>query len=176
MLAAFLAFSCVGFRANDSAMLTEEPAIDINEDGAQYIGNGIVPLAPENNDETSTVHPYVLEVVELVNKERAKEGIAPVELDLALCDATDIRAKEAKKSFSHTRPNGKRCFTVLSEAGITYKIAGENLGGYITTPKRAVAAWMNSEGHRKNIMNPRFTHIGVGYVPDGNFWAQFFVG
>ena len=175
-LSAFLAFGCIGCGASDSAMLTDEPAIEINEDGGQYIGDGMVPLAPGDGEETPTVHKYVLEVVDLVNEERAKEGIAPVELDLALCDAADIRAQEAKKSFSHSRPNGQRCFTVLSEAGITYRIAGENLGGHIKTPKRAVSAWMHSEGHRKNIMNPRFTHIGIGYVSSGDYWAQFFVG
>lgn len=173
-LAAFLTWGCIGCGANDSALLTDEPAVEINEEGGQYIGDGMVPLAPGDGEES--VHKYVLEVVDLVNEERAKEGIDPLELDLDLCEAAEIRAKEAKKSFSHTRPNGERCFTVLSEAGITYKIAGENLGGHIKTPKRAVAAWMNSEGHRKNILNPKFTHIGIGYVSNGNYWAQFFVG
>lgn len=175
-LTALLAFGCMGC-GTDSAMLTDEPATDINEDGSQYIGDGLLPLAPEpGTEEVPEVHKYVLEVVELVNEERAKEGIAPVELDMTLCDAAQIRAQEAKKSFSHTRPNGERCFTVLSEAGVSYRIAGENLGGHIKTPKRAVAAWMKSEGHRKNIMNPRFTYMGVGYVSSGNYWAQFFVG
>ena len=173
-LAAFLTWGCIGCGANDFALLTDEPAVEINEEGGQYIGDGMVPLAPGDGEES--VHKYVLEVVDLVNEERAKKGIAPVELDLALCDAAEIRAKEAKKSFSHTRPNGERCFTVLSEADITYRIAGENLGGHIKTPKRAVAAWMKSEGHRKNIMNPRFTHIGIGYVSSGDYWAQFFLG
>ena len=173
-LAAFLTWGCIGCGANDSALLTDEPAVEINEEGGQYIGDGMVPLSPGDGEES--VHKYVLEVVDLVNEERAKEGIAPVELDLALCDAAEIRAKEAKKSFSHTRPNGERCFTVLSEADITYRIAGENLGGHIKTPKRAVAAWMKSECHRKNIMNPRFTHIGIGYVSSGDYWAQFFLG
>ena len=176
MMTAVLAWSCVGCGTNDSAMLTDEPAVEINEDGGMYIGEGMVPLAPGNEAEDAVVHKYVLEVVELVNAERAKEGIAPVELDMALCQAADIRAQEAKKSFSHTRPNGSRCFTVLTEADISYLIAGENLGGHIKTPKRAVAAWMKSEGHRKNIMNPKFNYIGVGYVSSGDYWAQFFVG
>lgn len=175
-LATILAWGCIGCGANDSAMVTEEPAIEINEKGGMYISEGIVPLSPDGEIDYDAVHKFALEVVELVNEERAKEGIAPVELDLVLCDAADIRAQEAKKSFSHTRPNGERCFTALSEAGITYKIAGENLGGHIKTPKRVVAAWMKSEGHRKNIMNPKFNYIGVGYVSNGNYWAQFFVG
>ena len=175
-LAVVLAWGCVGCGANDSAMLTDEPAVEINEDGGMYIGEGMVPLAPGADVDDAAVHKFALEVVELVNEERAKEGIAPVELDLVLCQAADIRAQEAKKSFSHTRPNGERCFTALSEAGVSYTIAGENLGGHIKTPKRAVAAWMKSEGHRKNIMNPRFNYIGIGYVSSGDYWAQFFVG
>ena len=176
MLTTVLAWGCVGCGGNDSAMVTDEPAVEINEDGGIYIGDGMVPLAPGDGEDESPVHKYVLEVVDLVNEERAKEGIAPVELDLALCEAAQVRAEEAKKSFSHTRPDGRRCFTALSEKDITYRIAGENLGGHIQTPKRAVAAWMKSEGHRKNIMNPKFSYIGIGYVSSGNYWAQFFVG
>ena len=175
-LTTLFAWSCIGCSSNDSAMLTDKPAVEINENGGMYISEGTVPLAPDADIEYDAVHKFALEVVKLVNEERAKEGIAPVELDLVLCDAAEIRAQEAKKSFSHTRPNGERCFTALSEAGVTYKIAGENLGGHIKTPKRAVAAWMKSEGHRKNILNPKFNYIGVGYVSNGNYWAQFFVG
>ena len=85
-------------------------------------------------------------------------------------------AEEAKKSFSHTRPNGTTCFTALKEAGISYAKAGENLAGKIKTPKKVVKAWMDSPGHRKNIMDPAFSQIGVGYIESGSYWCQFFLG
>ena len=91
-------------------------------------------------------------------------------------ECAQLRAEEAKKSFSHTRPNGTACFTALKEAGIDYMAAGENLAGKIKTPEKVVKAWMDSPGHRKNIMDPRFTQIGVGYVAEGNYWSQFFLG
>ncbi|MBO5150052.1 MAG: hypothetical protein J6B66_07460, partial [Anaerotignum sp.] len=119
---------------------------------------------------------YVFAVVDLVNEERAKENLAPLSLNRTATDAAQVRAEEAKKSFSHTRPNGTKCFTALAEAGVTYTAAGENLAGKIKTPEKVVDAWMNSPGHRKNIMNPKYSQIGVGYVSSGNYWSQFFMG
>lgn len=122
------------------------------------------------------VHEYVFAVVDLVNEERAKENLAPVTLDRAATTAAQVRAEEAKCCWSHTRPDGRKCFTALAEAGVTYQAAGENLAGKISTPEKVVQAWMDSPGHRKNIMNPKYTQIGVGYVADGNYWGEFFVG
>ncbi|WP_458406859.1 CAP domain-containing protein [Anaerotignum sp.] len=122
------------------------------------------------------VHEYVFAVVDLVNEERAKENLAPVTLDRAATTAAQVRAEEAKCCWSHTRPDGRKCFTALTEAGVIYRAAGENLAGRIATPEKVVQAWMDSPGHRKNIMNPRYSQIGIGYVADGNYWGEFFVG
>ena len=180
MMTAVLAFGIAGCggsaepAAEDSAMLTEEGAEDLIDDGSVVIFEEDVPLAGEPGSED--IHEYVFAVVDLVNEERAKENLAPLSLNRTATDAAQVRAEEAKKSFSHTRPNGTKCFTALAEAGVTYTAAGENLAGKIKTPEKVVDAWMNSPGHRKNIMNPKYSQIGVGYVSSGNYWSQFFMG
>ena len=90
-----------------------------------------------------------------------------------------IRSKELVKLFSHTRPNGTSCFTVLE--GISYRCMGENIAAGQRTPKEVVTDWMNSPGHRANILSPDFTKIGVGLVYNSNsvygyFWTQIFLG
>ena len=179
MMAAMLLFGMTGCggsepAAEDSAMLTEDGAMEELEDDGFIIFEEDVPLAGEPGSED--IHEYVFAVVDLVNEERAKENIPPVSLNRAATSAAQVRAQEATKSFSHTRPNGTKCFTALAEADISYQAAGENLAGRIKTPEKVVDAWMNSPGHRKNIMNPKYSQIGVGYVSSGNYWSQFFLG
>ena len=104
-------------------------------------------------DKPSAVSKFEHEVTVLVNKERAKVGLNPLkEIDI-LVKAADVRAKEISVLFSHTRPNGERCFTAFYEAGVpdlTWK--AENIAFGFDTPERVVEAWMNSEGHRTNIL------------------------
>lgn len=114
------------------------------------------------------------EVLILVNKERAAHSVAPLKLDKDLEKAADIRSKEVTTVFSHTRPDGTRCFTVSSKAN------AENLAAGQKTPEKVVAAWMNSPGHRKNILNPRYTTIGISYIKKDTgyktYWVQLFGG
>ena len=91
--------------------------------------------------------------------------------------AANIRAQEIISKFDHVRPNGQSCFSVLNEMNIRYQTCGENIAAGQQTPEEVVTAWMNSEGHRKNILNPNFTKLGVGYVTGGNYrhnWVQLF--
>lgn len=141
--------------------------------------------AANTNTSTSTpaVSPseYVNEVLRLVNSERAKEGLSALTLNNTLCKAADVRAAEIVKSFSHTRPNGTSCFTAVKEAGYTnYRSLGENIAAGQKTPVAVVTAWMNSPGHRANIMSKNFTTIGIGYLNTssgyGHYWTQMFAG
>ncbi|NLL38046.1 MAG: hypothetical protein GX254_00460 [Clostridiales bacterium] len=129
--------------------------------------------APGEDD----VGTFKARVVELVNAERAKEGLAELlELE-TLTAAADLRAYESAQSFSHTRPNGQRCFTVFSEYSMKYKAAGENLAYGFKTPEAMIEAWMNSESHRANILDPDFTYIGIGYYVNENgrgYYSQLF--
>lgn len=119
---------------------------------------------------------YANAVLNLVNKYRKQNGLASVKLDSALSGAASTRAKEIISSFSHTRPNGSSCFTVLSENGISYNGAGENIAYGQSSPDEVMTAWMNSAGHRANILNASFTHLGVGVYESGGtlYWTQLF--
>lgn len=129
-----------------------------------------------NQNNSSSESAYISEVVRLVNVERAKEGLSALKSDSLVQSAAQVRAMEIVSSFSHTRPDGRDCFTALAEAGVRYSGAGENIAYGQRTPAEVVQAWMNSPGHRANIMNGNFTTIGVGCYKSGNtyYWSQFF--
>ena len=112
-------------------------------------------------------------VYEIVNQERIKAGVKPLRFNDKVYKAAMIRAKECHKYFSHTRPNGKDCFTALSEAGVKQNYAGENIAVGFSSPKSVMEGWMQSSGHRSNILNPVFTDFGCGVCNTGE-WTQFF--
>lgn len=141
-----------------------------------WIGNYYV--GPDGRWIRDTATVYEMEVANIVNKERAAMGLEPLEYDYKLAEAAGVRAKELEKKFSHTRPDGTACFTVLGEYGIEYWTCGENIAAGQKTPEEVMNAWMNSPGHYMNIMG-YYTHIGVGYYVDANGrpnWVQLFVG
>lgn len=120
-----------------------------------------------------------LEVLELVNKEREKEGLEPLEMDYKLYEAAEIRAKEQKKKYDHTRPDGERWNTVLKEVDYNYSIAAENLGwteGSLSTAEYIVSEWMNSPVHKSNILYDGIEELGVGIYKSGDktYWVQLF--
>lgn len=122
-------------------------------------------------------HAFIKEVVNLVNIERAKEGLSPLTIDTKVQSAAMVRAKECEQSFSHTRPNGSSFATALKEQNVSYTRVGENIAWGQRSPKEVMTAWMNSSGHRANIMNPNFTTIGVGYYENSkgtDYWCQLF--
>lgn len=129
---------------------------------------------PDDNE----YHSYVQQIVDLVNIEREKAGLAPLTLDKKVTEAAQVRAKEIRQSFSHTRPNGSNFATALREQNVSYRHAGENIAWGQPSPEAVVNAWMNSSGHRANILSKNFTKIGVGYVQYNgrNYWSQLFVG
>ena len=110
---------------------------------------------------------------EIVNQERIKAGVKPLRFNDKVYKAAMIRAKECHKYFSHIRPNGKDCFTALSEAGVKQNYAGENIAVGFSSPKSVMEVWMQSIGHRSNILNPVFTDFGCGVCNTGE-WTQFF--
>lgn len=132
---------------------------------------------PDNGADSDSTRSYAEQVVDLVNKERAKEGLAPLTIDTGLEQAALVRSREIQTNFSHTRPNGSSFATAVAEAGVTYRRTGENIAWGQKTPEAVVNAWMNSEGHRANIMNVNFSRIGVGYLTNASgtpYWTQLF--
>ena len=130
---------------------------------------------PEDNT-GSMQGDFASQVAALVNAERAKYGLSALTVDTRVQQAALVRAKETAQSFSHTRPNGSSFSTALTEAGVSYRTAGENIAYGQSTPQQVMNAWMNSSGHRANILNANYTTIGVGYtVINGTaYWAQLF--
>lgn len=106
---------------------------------------------------------YAEIVVSAVNDIRVQNGLQPVALLPELVDVCEIRAQELAQSFSHTRPDGNSCFTAVRSADIFYSLCAENIAGGRVDPISTVSQLMDSTGHRENILNPRFTHIGMGY-------------
>lgn len=136
-----------------------------------------VPEAPETPDVEVPDTTLALQVLSLVNSERAKYGLSALTYDSTLAKAADIRAVEIKSLFSHTRPDGSSCFTVLDEVGYSYRTAGENIAYGQQSAQEVMTAWMNSEGHRANILGD-YTYIGIGVYENGGtiYWSQMFGG
>jgi uncharacterized protein YkwD len=109
-----------------------------------------------------------------VNEARAARGLNALELDAELCVAAEVRAEEVLRRFSHTRPGGASWLTAFRDFEISYNVAGENIAKGFNNPQAVFSAWMNSSGHRANILSPNYTHMGLGR--NGNGWAQLFKG
>lgn len=128
----------------------------------------------QNSDSLS----FEKEVLRLVNSERTKAGLSPLEMDSQVANVARIKSEDMrdKNYFSHTSPTYGSPFDMLKKFNVTYRSAGENIAKGQKTPEAVVTAWMNSEGHRKNILG-NFTHIGVGYAKGGSktYWTQMFI-
>ncbi|PWM38280.1 MAG: transporter [Clostridiales bacterium] len=137
------------------------------------------PPATSQPEQGSGNASFISQVVDLVNAERAKEGLAPLTVNRQAEAAALVRAKEIEQSFSHTRPDGRKFNTVLAEQNLLYRSAGENIAYGQKTPEQVVNGWMNSPGHRANIMHTAFTSIGVGHYQNSagvHYWVQIFIG
>jgi len=114
-------------------------------------------------------------VLDLVNSERKKAGVSPLTMDKDLLENAMLRSAEIVTLFEHTRPSLKDCFTAITKS--SYGRAGENIAANQTTASMVMNSWMNSEGHRENILDSKFTSIGIGCfkADDGNYyWVQLF--
>ena len=129
------------------------------------------------NQAAYSLSQFEQEVVTLTNKERTKYGLQPLKIDLKVSEVARLKSSDMKTNgyFSHTSPTYGSPFDMMKQFGIQYRAAGENIAMGQRSPQEVVTAWMNSEGHRKNILSSNFTHIGVGHV-DGNYWTQMFIG
>lgn len=136
----------------------------------------VTETASSDNSTNTGYSDYISKVHSLINEERQKVGLNSLSLSGELNSAALIRAKETTVSFSHTRPDGTSCFTVLSENNITYSACGENIAMGQKTPAEVMEDWMNSQGHKDNILNSSFTNVGIGvYEKNGTlYWVQMF--
>jgi uncharacterized YkwD family protein len=134
------------------------------------------PAAPA--PATGDVNSIVQQVIDLTNAQRTKNGLPALKADAQLNSVAQKKSVDMQQNnyFSHTSPTYGSPFDMMRDFGVSYKSAGENIAQGQRTPQEVVNAWMNSEGHRKNILSGNFTHIGVGYEKTGNHWTQMFIG
>jgi uncharacterized YkwD family protein len=132
----------------------------------------------QNAQTTGNVSQYVQQVIDLTNAQRSKNGLQALKADTQLNGVAQKKSldMQQKNYFSHTSPTYGSPFDMMRDFGVTYKSAGENIAQGQRTPQEVVTAWMNSEGHRRNILSANFTHIGVGYEGTGKHWTQMFIG
>ncbi|MCH1627281.1 CAP domain-containing protein [Ferdinandcohnia quinoae] len=138
----------------------------------------------KNNTNANTNQPatgasqFEAKVIELTNAQRSKNGLPALKTDSALSKVARAKSTDMqqKNYFSHTSPTYGSPFDMMKQFGVTYRTAGENIAKGQPSPEQVVNAWMNSAGHRKNILSKDFTHIGVGHTSNGNYWTQEFIG
>lgn len=137
------------------------------------------PDQPETNvpdQGSSSVSELERAVVTLVNKERAAYGLSPLTISSQLCDGARLKSQDMRNNnyFDHNSPTYGTPFEMMRSLGITYSAAAENIAMGYSTAEAVVNGWMNSAGHRANILSEQYTTIGVGYVQDGGYWTQWF--
>lgn len=131
-----------------------------------------LPVVAQANDYDC----YAEEMLALINEARSSVGIAPLILSIELMDVATIRAKEITRVFSHTRPNGQKFSSLIRDGKYT---CGENIAAGYATVSETFEQWMNSTGHRANILREDYTELGVGYFYEPNsqykhYWVQIF--
>lgn len=117
------------------------------------------------------------QVINLINVERKRIGLSDLQIDKKLMQSAGAKSKDMHQNnyFSHTSPVLGDLKDLMRLFDVEYRLAGENIAKGYTTPENVVNGWMNSEGHRNNILHKNYTHIGVGYVKEGNHWTQHFI-
>lgn len=125
----------------------------------------------------ASVTAYEQQVIRLVNEIRGQNGLNALTYDWELSRVARYKSQDMKDNryFAHTSPVYGTPGEMVKSFGISYRTVGENIARGYRTPQAVVDGWMNSTGHRANILNARYTRIGVGYVPDGHYWTQMFI-
>lgn len=162
--------------------LEKEEVTDIEEKIPETENKSYEDISKEDINEykniqsENTYTDLINEVYEITNNYRSLVGVSSLTLDSSLVEAASIRVKELSDSFSHTRPNGSSCFTVLSELGISYGTAGENIAAGYSSSQSVMEGWHSSSGHYQNIISSKFKKIGIGVniINNQYYWVQIF--
>ncbi len=127
---------------------------------------------------SQSVLSYESEVIRLVNEVRRENGLKALTANWELSRVARYKSQDMlnKGYFSHTSPTYGTPSQMIKAFGLSFRTAGENIARGYPTPQAVVNGWMNSSGHRANILNASYTQIGVGYVAQGNYWTQMFIG
>lgn len=161
----------VKYQVGTSEIISANPQIT-NPD---LIYPGQILSIPQVSD---TVLNYENEVIRLVNEIRTENGLKPLAANWELSRIARYKSEDMSDNryFSHTSPTYGTPFQMIRAFGLSFRSAGENIAYGQRTPAAVVNAWMNSSGHRANILNGSYTQIGVGYCASRNYWTQMFIG
>lgn len=161
----------VKYRVGTSEIIRANPQIS----NPNLIYPGQVLTIPQLD---ATVTAYEKEVIRLVNEIRTANGLKPLQENWELSRVARYKSQDMADNhyFSHTSPTYGSPFQMMKAFGLSYRFAGENIAYGQRTPQEVVEAWMNSSGHRANILHASYTQIGVGYVASGRYWTQMFIG
>ncbi|WP_416825521.1 CAP domain-containing protein [Ectobacillus polymachus] len=134
------------------------------------------PSTPASSQQ-GQLSAYEQKVVDLTNAQRAQYGLSPLKVDPTLSKVAKAKAQDMNNLnyFDHTSPTYGSPFDMMKQFGVTYTSAGENIAMGQQTPEEVVQAWMDSPGHRANILNSSYNYIGVGYVSGKDIWTQEFI-
>ncbi len=140
--------------------------------------NLIYPNQKVNVPNIDSIKTIEREVIRLTNLKRQQQGIAPLKANWELSRVARHKSRDMyqKGYFSHTSPSYGSPFNMIKNYGITYRTAAENIAHGQNSASEVVEAWWNSPGHKKNMLNPGLTEVGVGYHANGNYWTQMFIG
>ena len=161
----------VQYQVGTSEIIASNPQVS-NPD---LIYPGQILTIPEEDAE---VTQYEQEVIRLVNEIRVQNGLSALTYNWELSRVARYKSQDMvdNRYFSHTSPTYGTPFQMIRSFGLSYRSAGENIAYGQRTPQAVVNAWMNSSGHRANILSSSYTQIGVGYVANGHYWTQMFIG
>ena len=161
----------VKYQVGTSEIISANPQI-ANPD---LIYPGQILNIPQISD---TVLNYENEVIRLVNEIRTENGLKSLTANWELSRIARYKSEDMSDNryFSHTSPTYGTPFQMIQAFGLSFRSAGENIAYGQRTPAAVVNAWMNSSGHRANILNGSYTQIGVGYCASRNYWTQMFIG
>ena len=164
--------------ADEATVIPDEDATDAPESDPDAEPT-IEPASDAEEPESAyRLSEYELKVVDLINGIRRQNGLGELTIDAELSRVARIKSQDMhdKGYFDHNSPTYGTPFEMMRAFGIRYRTAGENIAYGYRTPQAVVDGWMNSDGHRANILNASFTRIGMGYVADGGYWTQMFIG
>ncbi len=164
--------------SQNTPVITEPDETPLEEESATPVDNPVVdnPATPTGQTSLSAQEQ---QLVDLINSERVKAGLNPLTVDIKLSNVARVKAQDMidNSYFSHTSPIYGSPFDMMKSFGITFKSAGENIA-INSSVQKAHVAFMNSEGHRANILNSSFTHVGIGIVSNGGslYISEMFIG
>ncbi|MFF2857619.1 MULTISPECIES: CAP domain-containing protein [unclassified Peribacillus] len=162
----------------DELLKTNSAINDANQIRIGQIINLPATNTTVNREESQSVEQQVLS---LVNEERLKRGLPSLKMDTSISHVAILKSEDMRDSnyFNHTSPRYGSPFEMMKSFGISYKYAGENIAAGQPSADAVMKSWMNSPGHKANILNKNYTHIGIGHVTGGkytHYWTQQFIG